>query len=715
MISQVQVPVSVFQIPYQRATEIAKLLLSSGANPEIIEYKAGCSALHYAAAENNQQICKLLIQHGANPGLRCSQGFSPEAYARASGHNELADLLHRIQHHRYPGQKKRTQQNDQGWCKMQDATTQRCFYYNRLTKESTWDRPAVMSTHIDAAPHALPRKSSSTSDADKEARFKAESEREALQRQLMIVQKRLYKAQIRADQESKQAAQMARVAQEADARFAQELAALKANPSAALNESDPDALQAHLARLTAQFEAAKQQELDRLRESYERQREEERNDLERQRHEERERYHQELEIRMQEMQRLEHQLAREVKEKRRYYNEVEDLKGSIRVCARVRPLCAEDQRQGLSEAVEVFGNNIKVTHERKDKSGSKSTSKTWTFDKALGPQRTQNDVFEDTERLVQSALDGYNVCIFAYGQTGAGKTFTMTGTPEHPGILPRAASTLFATMQTQRELMDFTVELYMCELHLDTLVDLLQEPSSPRSEDIAPNSSRRKALAVKKDQFGVVYVENITIVPIESEAELINRVRVGVARRATDSTRMNDLSSRSHLIISITVKGESKVSGEVTSGKMTLVDLAGSERAEKSGAVGQTFKEATSINKALSALGEVINALSTNAKHIPYRNNPLTQLMSDSIGGNAKTLMIVNVSAAASNAAETMASLNFAARCKSIKNAATKGFETRELALLRKEIAKLRAANKVTPPTKVSQGALAHSRGLAVK
>lgn len=704
-------------VQHARRLVLAKMLLKAGANPSLPEKSAGCTPLHYAAAHNNIAMCNELLENGALITTRCTNGSLAEAYARASGHNQLADVLHeRLKASMSLEMKARVARRggdgNHGWQKLQDAETGRCFYYNNFTGKSTWDRPLEMdsfsfsSGSFEAGPpregsnpiiqKSIPRPPQKRRDTvevelenqrerEREARVKAESEREALRRQLEQMQDRFKEMQLNLEREAHHAAEMTRVAQENDARFAQELSMLQRDlEDKRANEEES---KRQIERLKVHFEATKRQDIQRLKEQYEKSREEERAQQEQQRAEEREQHQRELEARMEELQKVEQQLAKELREKKQYYNEIEELKGAIRVCARIRPLNQKEIERGCTSVAEVLGNSVRITHARVDKSGEKTVSKMWTFDKVLGPHKSQEDVFEDTERLVQSALDGYNICIFAYGQTGAGKTHTMSGSPSDPGIYPRAIRKLFTAMREQRDVTTFSIELYMCELHLDSLVDLLDD-----------KATRSDSLTVKKDQFGVVYVENITVVPIESEEELLQRVLMGEMRRSTDSTLMNDESSRSHLVISVIVKSESKVTQEITSGKLTFVDLAGSERVQKSGAEGQTFKEATSINKALSALGEVINALSTNAKHIPYRNNPLTQLMSDSLGGNAKTLMIVNVSPADYNAQESIASLNFASRCKTVKNAASKGFETQELAALRKEIAKLRLANKANLP-----------------
>ena len=203
---------------------------------------------------------------------------------------------------------------------------------------------------------------------------------------------------------------------------------------------------------------------------------------------------------------------------------------------------------------------------------------------------------------------------------------------------------------------------------------------------------KRPKLHVKKDRKGVVYVENINVLSIKSKEELNAAVNRGMSARHVAATKMNAESSRSHLITSIIVKSENLKTKVSTQGKLTLVDLAGSERGDKTGATGDTAKEGMAINKSLSALGNVIGALSQHSKHVPYRDHTLTQLMQDSLGGNAKTLMFVNVSPADYNADETIGSLTFAERCKKVTNTAAAGVETKEIAALRKELESLKKA-----------------------
>ena len=333
-----------------------------------------------------------------------------------------------------------------------------------------------------------------------------------------------------------------------------------------------------------------------------------------------------------EMVKLEGILKEEQALRKKYFNMMEDMKGKIRVFARCRPMAAYEKEKKCSRVVE-FPDETTLTVE------TEKGTKEFVYDHCFGPESTQEEIFEDTRNLIQSSLDGFNVCVFAYGQTGSGKTFTMVGSEEHPGIVRRTISEIFGYIERNKGKMKLNVKLYMVELYRDNLLDLLRD-----------KKKKEQKLEIKKDKKGTVFVKNATIVNVQSAQELFKLFDTANANRKTASTKMNAASSRSHLVFSLILENTNVATRKTNVGKISLVDLAGSERADKTGATDETLKEAMSINKSLSALGDVISALSTGEKHIPYRNNTLTQLMSDSLGGNAKTLMFVNVSPADYNA-----------------------------------------------------------------
>nr|AFK13155.1 zwichel [Gossypium arboreum] len=345
--------------------------------------------------------------------------------------------------------------------------------------------------------------------------------------------------------------------------------------------------------------------------------------------------------------------------RKRYFNTIEDMKGKVRVFCRLRPLNEKEMLE--KERKVLMGlDEFTVEHPWKD-----DKAKQHMYDRVFDDSATQEDIFEDTRYLVQSAVDGYNVCIFAYGQTGSGKTFTIYGSDNNPGLTPRAIAELFKILRRDSNKFSFSLK-YMVELYQDTLVDLL-----------LPKNAKR----------GMVAVENATVIPISTFEELKSIIQRGSERRHISGTQMNEESSRSHLILSVVIESTNLQTQSVARGKLSFVDLAGSERVKKSGSVGDQLKEAQSINKSLSALGDVISALSSGSQHIPYRNHKLTMLMSDSLGGNAKTLMFVNVSPAESNLDETYNSLTYASRVRSIVNDASKNISSKEVVRLKKLVA----------------------------
>ncbi|EDQ93076.1 uncharacterized protein MONBRDRAFT_13526 [Monosiga brevicollis MX1] len=368
---------------------------------------------------------------------------------------------------------------------------------------------------------------------------------------------------------------------------------------------------------------------------------------------------------------LQEQVNEERKLRKQYYNKIEDMKGKIRVYCRVRPLSGSEKAR---DCVSVVHSPDEFTMEIRD--GQKAED--FQFDAVFMPGTAQELVYEDTGNLIQSAVDGYNVCIFAYGQTGSGKTYTMIGDSgmTSPGLAPRAFEDIFDLVDANSAKFKFEVSCYMIELYCDRLRDLFGSPKQPAE------------LKVKLDKQRMVYVEGSQVRQAATAQELYKLFEEGNRSRMVAKTNMNAESSRSHLVIGIIIRSTSLTDGKVTSGKLSLVDLAGSERAGKTGAEGQQIIEAKSINKSLSALGNVITALSTKAKHVPYRDNILTQLMQDSLGGNAKTLMFVNVSPADYNTEETLNSLRYAKRVKTITNDAKKNAESEEIARLKGIIAK---------------------------
>jgi len=258
---------------------------------------------------------------------------------------------------------------------------------------------------------------------------------------------------------------------------------------------------------------------------------------------------------------------------------------------------------------------------------------------------------------------------------------------QSPGIAPRAFQDIYTKIDELGKGYEVNVEVYMVELYCGELLDLLAPKRNSKDSS--------KQLKIRKRKDGMVYIDGLTYKNSKSGDELYELFEEGSKSRHVASTKMNAESSRSHLVIGIVISVKNTITGVVNNGKLSLVDLAGSERLGKTGATGQVAKEGASINKSLSALAEVINALSTNNPHVPFRNSILTQLMQDSLGGNAKTLMFVNISPVDYNAPETVNALKYAQRAKMIQNKADKSSDSAEVAKLKEIIRKLKAGEDV--------------------
>ncbi|KAF6141314.1 hypothetical protein GIB67_024398 [Kingdonia uniflora] len=366
---------------------------------------------------------------------------------------------------------------------------------------------------------------------------------------------------------------------------------------------------------------------------------------------------------------------RVLEENRKLYNQVQDLKGSIRVYCRVRPfLPGQPNRSNSVEHIEEGSISISVPT-KYGKEGHRS----FNFNKVFGPSATQEEVFADTRPLIRSVLDGFNVCIFAYGQTGSGKTHTMTGpkelTEQSQGVNYRALSDLFLLSEQRKDTFSYDVSVQMIEIYNEQVRDLLVA-------DEIRNSSQNG-----------VNVPDANLVPVSTPSDVLELMTIGHRNRAVGATALNDRSSRSHSCLTVHVQGRDLTSGTSLRGSMHLVDLAGSERVDKSEVTGDRLKEAQHINKSLSALGDVIASLAQKNSHVPYRNSKLTQLLQDSLGGQAKTLMFVHVSPEPDAVGETLSTLKFAERVATVElGAARLNKDNGDVKELKEQIASLKAA-----------------------
>ncbi|KAL8611043.1 hypothetical protein ACOMHN_042659 [Nucella lapillus] len=380
---------------------------------------------------------------------------------------------------------------------------------------------------------------------------------------------------------------------------------------------------------------------------------------------------------------------------------------SVKVAVRVRPL---NQREDASTTIIAMeGNKTKITNPKVSETGEIGDHgrdnlklREFTFDHSFWSVSPADSHFVTQEQVfkalgldvVSAAFEGYNVCVFAYGQTGSGKTYTMMGAQDNPGLIPRFCEELFTRMDDPSA--TYRTQVSYLEIYNEMVRDLLKYSSSGRPSH---------KLRIREHPKEGPYVQDLshhTVVSYEGIAQLMNK---GNSNRTTAATLMNDVSSRSHAIFTITftqAKFEDGLPSERQS-KIHLVDLAGSERADASGATGQRLKEGGSINRSLVTLGNVISVLAeasseergprSRATFIPYRDSVLTWLLKDSLGGNAKTIMIATISPADINYGETMSTLRYANRAKNIINRPTvnEDANVRLIRELREEIARLKA------------------------
>lgn len=343
------------------------------------------------------------------------------------------------------------------------------------------------------------------------------------------------------------------------------------------------------------------------------------------------------------------QLGPAERQRRRIHNLYQDLKGHLRIYCRVRPLSKKEKHNKDKEGLKVDGNTLQVPH----------TGDTFDFDAVFDMTSSQEDIFDATSDLAQSALDGRNVTVFCYGITGAGKTYTMYGAPGADGLTQRMIGEVY---RKAREAGDkVTISGSMMELYNNYLVDLLRPIDWQGRQN--PN------LSMRLDKSGSVQVEGLAKEPAMDEIELQAVFQRGLEQRAVAAHAMNAESSRSHVLFTVYVIREAEPGEVVQVSKLHFCDLGGCERLKKTEVEKEDRRlEAIEINKSLSALGDVIEAVAKKKKYIPYRNHKLTQLLQDAIGGGAKALMYVNCSPSHSTIRETANALKLANRAKNVVN-----------------------------------------------
>lgn len=346
---------------------------------------------------------------------------------------------------------------------------------------------------------------------------------------------------------------------------------------------------------------------------------------------------------------------------------------NVQVLLRCRPLSDDELRVNTPVVISCNENRREVCAAQNI--ANKQIDRTFAFDKVFGPASQQKDLFDQAvSPIVNEVLEGYNCTIFAYGQTGTGKTYTMEGGgkkakngefPNDAGVIPRAVRQIFDILESQHA--EYNMKVTFLELYNEEITDLLApEETSKFIED-----KSKKPIALMEDGKGGVFVRGLEEEIVYSANEIYKILEKGSAKRRTAETLLNKQSSRSHSIFSITIHiKECTPEGEemIKCGKLNLVDLAGSENISRSGAREGRAREAGEINKSLLTLGRVINALVEHSGHVPYRDSKLTRLLRDSLGGKTKTCIIATISPSIHCLEETLSTLDYAHRAKNIKN-----------------------------------------------
>ena len=378
---------------------------------------------------------------------------------------------------------------------------------------------------------------------------------------------------------------------------------------------------------------------------------------------------------------MERMYREEVALRKQYYNTIQELRGNIRVFARVRPLIGLEVAKGNTETCTNFPKDEPEMLTVADTRGTKK----YTFNKVYGPKSTQEDIFVDTLPLIDSVVDGYNVCVFAYGQTGSGKSFTMEGPSMEDvanegeflklrGVNRRAIDRLYSIISERSDAEEVTVYLSVLEIYCEKIRDLLQ--TNKKLIDNADPKIRVGLHPVGEFEVPGNYVEGLVQKQVGSAKEIVTLLDQAKSSRKEGKTDMNAHSSRSHMILTLVVCCKNVATGAQSFGKLNLIDLAGSERLAKTNATGQQAVEAKNINNSLTCLGKVIYDLQSGASFVNYRDSKLTHLvcycssfifllsflvielkqriqqiqqLQDSLGGSSKVLMFANCSPASTN------------------------------------------------------------------
>ena len=373
---------------------------------------------------------------------------------------------------------------------------------------------------------------------------------------------------------------------------------------------------------------------------------------------------------------------------------------NVRVVLRVRPLTRKEVDRGEEELIRVSSETSVQIIDLANKGGGAGRAHTalaYEFEQCFGTECSQDELFQrcGVQALLSHVCEGYSSTVLAYGPTGSGKTFTIAGKPDNiikqgsgeasDGIVIRAVESLFGKIrELQRDGLQFKVRASCVEIYNESVIDLVK---------FSRQSRQCEHLPVKFDTARAsFFVQDLSYGKCPSEEELLRLYMKTLRNRSVAAHQLNRDSSRSHSIVTLYIRGTT-ASGDALTSKLHLVDLAGSERLDKTGATGDRLTEAKAINKSLSALGDVLTALASQKRgHVPYRNSKLTYLLQDSLSGDSKALMFVNVSTDCDDVPETLCSLRFAARAHDVA-----------LGQAKKNVAPARAASPVGRPPRTPE------------
>ena len=369
---------------------------------------------------------------------------------------------------------------------------------------------------------------------------------------------------------------------------------------------------------------------------------------------------------------------------------IEDMKKgtyNILVCVRCRPLSSLEYQLSAYETIRIMDNKMVILMDPIEYNGpntifkNRSREQTYAFDFAFDKNTTQETVFQNsTKFLIEGVVNGYNATVFAYGATGAGKTYTMLGTESNPGIMPLTLKELFTKVKQFKSEREYKLKFWYLEIYNENIRDLLRfmNTSNANSNNIIEEN---ESLDLREDPVKGIVVNGITEINVTNSNDMLKILKRGNRNRTQEATGANETSSRSHAILQVSIEYKDKNSGidfEIKYSKLSLIDLAGSERASATQNRGLRLIEGANINRSLLTLGNCINALcdalskGIKKPYIPYRDSKLTRLLKDSLGGNARTVMIANVSPSINTFDDTYNTLKYANRAKNIKTVVTR-------------------------------------------